>query len=99
MQNESKQVAVKIVNRFRAREDFLKRFLPRELELWPTLDHLNIIKCIETFEELHLIYIVLEYASNGNMLKYLVKFGPLPEDRRKVLMKQVNKDTTIIHLI
>lgn len=83
-------VAIKIVNRQKAPQDFLQRFLPRELEIWPKLDHPHIIKFCRSFEESEHVYIVLEYASNGDMLKYVQNYGPIPERRNKILVRQVS---------
>ena len=44
------RVAIKIINRARVSENYSKKFLPRELQIIPTLDHPNIIKTFEHFE-------------------------------------------------
>ncbi|XP_014781323.1 testis-specific serine/threonine-protein kinase 3 [Octopus bimaculoides] len=95
--NHSRQFAVKIVNRSRAPRDFLTRFLPRELEFWPSLNHPNIIKFHETFEEMHLVYMVLEYASRGDLLAHIQKYGSLPEDRTKILTRQICQAIHYLH--
>lgn len=45
-----KRVAIKVINRKRAPKDFRDKFLPRELEIHTTLEHPNIVKCIELME-------------------------------------------------
>jgi serine kinase len=41
---DSKEFAVKIIDRDKAPADFVSKFLPRELEIIRTLDHPNIVK-------------------------------------------------------
>ncbi|GAB1604853.1 testis-specific serine/threonine-protein kinase 3-like [Argonauta hians] len=97
LSNHSQQFAVKIVNRSRAPHDFLTRFLPRELEFWPSLNHPNIIKFHETFEEMHLVYMVLEYACRGDLLAHIQKYGSLSEKRTKILTQQICQAIHYLH--
>lgn len=85
-------VAIKIVSRTKVPESYLDRFLPRELKFWPKLNHPNIVKCHETFEELQCVYIVLEYVCNGDMMSYINNYGPLSEEKTKIVTKQVNEN-------
>ncbi|XP_014781322.1 spermatozoon-associated protein kinase isoform X2 [Octopus bimaculoides] len=91
-QNSNKtslKVAVKIVNLSKAPGDFLKRFLPRELEIWPKIEHQNIIRFFDSFEDSGYVYMILEYASNGDMLTYIQKYGPIPEIQSRGIANQV----------
>ena len=62
------RLAVKIINRARAPEDFLLKFLPRELEISVKLKHENIIQTYEIYDIYPRIYIIMEYAENGDLL-------------------------------
>jgi serine kinase len=43
-ENDSKEFAVKIIDRNKAPSDFVSKFLPRELDIIRILDHPNIVK-------------------------------------------------------
>lgn len=73
-------VAVKIVDRNKAPRDFQTKFLPRELDIWPGLRHPNIINVHDAFDDGRRVYMILEYAENGDVLKYIQKVGALSEN-------------------
>jgi len=78
--NTSKSlVAVKIVDRNKAPKDFQIKFLPRELDIWPGLRHSNIIKVLDAFDDGRRVYMILEYAENGDVLRYIQRVGALTE--------------------
>ena len=76
-------VAVKIVDRNRAPKDFQTKFLPRELDIWPGLRHPNIIKVFDAFDDGRRVYMILEYAENGDVLRYIQRVGALSENLAK----------------
>lgn len=47
------QVAIKIVSKFSAPKDYLKKFLPREIEVVRGLKHPNLIKFLQALETTH----------------------------------------------
>lgn len=71
---EKRQLAVKIVNRRRAPDDFIRKFLPRELSLLRQISHENIIKIYEIHDSGAQVYVIMEYAENGDLLE-LVRVG------------------------
>lgn len=64
-------VAIKIIDRLKAPKDYQERFLPRELELWPKLKHPNLVSLQEVFHDGRRVYMVTDYASKGDVLKYI----------------------------
>lgn len=46
-------VAVKIVSKFNAPSDYLKKFLPREIEVVKGLKHPNLIRFLQAIETTH----------------------------------------------
>ncbi|XP_066546044.1 testis-specific serine/threonine-protein kinase 1-like [Amia ocellicauda] len=91
-------VAVKVVNRNKAPEDFLKRFLPRELEILLVLDHPNIVK---TFDIIHTcfarVYVVMELGVQGDLLQWLKHHGALAEDFSRKLFHQLSLAIKYLH--
>jgi serine kinase len=64
-------MAAKIIDRGKAPDDFLNKFLPRELEIYTKLNHINIIKTFEITEILHKVFIFMELAEGGDLLDYI----------------------------
>ncbi|KAJ8042803.1 Testis-specific serine/threonine-protein kinase 5 [Holothuria leucospilota] len=65
-------VAVKIITKKEAPTEYLTKFMPRELEsLKAVQTHENIIFLYEIFRTDHRIYMVIEYAPNGDLLSYI----------------------------
>ncbi|XP_014781317.1 testis-specific serine/threonine-protein kinase 6 [Octopus bimaculoides] len=95
--NDPRQVAVKIINLLKAPEDFKESFLPRELENWPSLDHRHVIKFYEAFQIDQTLFMIIEFAPHGDMLKYIQANGNLPEMKRKLLMTQLCNGVKYLH--
>ena len=68
---EKQRLAAKIIDRTKAPDDFLNKFLPRELEIYTKLSHINIIRTFEITEILHRVYIFMELAEGGDLLDYI----------------------------
>lgn len=62
------QVAIKIVSKFQAPGEYLKKFLPREIEVVKGLRHPHLIRFLQAIETTHRVYIIMEYAQNGSLL-------------------------------
>lgn len=84
------QVAVKIIDRKSAPKDFQEKFLPRELQMWPGLSHVNIVKMLHTFTEAHRVYMILEYVEGGDALRFIQNKGAVSENTAKSWVHQVN---------
>lgn len=65
------KIAVKIIDRGKAPSDFLMKFLPRELEIYTKLHHLNIIKVYEIIDTCTKVYIFMELAEGGDLLDFI----------------------------
>ncbi|XP_028513638.1 testis-specific serine/threonine-protein kinase 5, partial [Exaiptasia diaphana] len=65
-------VAIKIVSKRQAPHEYLQKFMPREIDaLNATCRHYNVIQLYETFYSSDKIYLVMEYASKGDLLDYI----------------------------
>ena len=81
--------AIKCIDKRNAPEDFVKKFLPRELEILPRLNHQNIVKVwfsvkvwnrsnwFKVYEILAVsdgrVFIIMDYAAKGDLLRYIQK--------------------------
>ncbi|XP_065506830.1 testis-specific serine/threonine-protein kinase 3 [Caloenas nicobarica] len=89
-QKHQKKVAIKIIDKKECPEEFIHRFLPRELQIITRLDHRNIIRVQEMLESAEgKIYLVMELAEDGDIFDYILRQGPLPEPRARELFQQL----------
>ncbi|XP_003937614.1 testis-specific serine/threonine-protein kinase 3 [Cebus imitator] len=85
-----RKVAIKIIDKMGGPEEFIQRFLPRELQIVRTLDHKNIVQVYEMLESADgKIYLVMELAEGGDVFDCVLNGGPLPESRAKALFCQM----------
>ncbi|CAF1540663.1 unnamed protein product [Rotaria magnacalcarata] len=95
---DNKEFAVKIIDRDKAPSDFVSKFLPRELDIIRTLDHPNIIKVQQILETKSLTLIIMEYASNGDLLDYINKTTRLQESVARRMFRELSDAIYYIHL-
>lgn len=65
------KIATKIIDRNKAPNDFLRSFLPRELDIYQKINHPNIIKVYDILEIMHRVYIFMELADGGDLLNLI----------------------------
>ena len=70
---------------------FPKTFLDfkQEFELLKSLDHPNIVKAYECFEDTTYIHIVTEYIPGGQLIDYIVQQQKVSESSSSEIMKQI----------
>ncbi|XP_043516609.1 testis-specific serine/threonine-protein kinase 4-like [Frieseomelitta varia] len=83
------QVAVKIVSKFQAPGDYLKKFLPREIEVVKGLKHPNLIRFLQAIETTHRVYIIMEYAQCGSLLDMIRRHTFIDEFRSRRWFRQL----------
>ncbi|XP_053135988.1 testis-specific serine/threonine-protein kinase 1-like [Hemicordylus capensis] len=83
-------VAVKIIDQKRAPQDFLEKFLPREIAILAKVNHRSIIKTYEIFETSDgKLYIVMELGIHGDLLEFIKTRGALPEEIAREMFCQL----------
>eukprot|EP00053_Salpingoeca_punica_P002033 m.35904 g.35904 ORF g.35904 m.35904 type:complete len:432 (+) comp11350_c0_seq1:518-1813(+) len=92
-----RQVAVKIVHKRRVPQNYLEKFLPREISTMKTLNHANVTRLLEVYENSECTVLVLEYASRGDMLEYINKRGRLPEAEARAMLAQIVAGVSYCH--
>ncbi|XP_025832159.1 testis-specific serine/threonine-protein kinase 3-like isoform X2 [Agrilus planipennis] len=90
-------VAVKIVSKFTAPADYLKKFLPREIEVVKGLKHPNLIRFLQAIETTHRVYIVMEYAENGSLLDIIRRDSHIDEIRSRKWFRQLVEAVEYCH--
>ncbi|KAA0701958.1 Serine/threonine-protein kinase SIK2 [Triplophysa tibetana] len=78
------EVAIKIIDKTQLDAVNLEKIY-REVQIMKMLDHPHIIKLYQVMETKNMLYLVTEYAKNGEIFDYLAKHGRLSEQeaRRK----------------
>nr|XP_023682015.1 serine/threonine-protein kinase SIK2-like isoform X2 [Paramormyrops kingsleyae] len=78
------EVAIKIIDKTQLDAVNLEKVY-REVQIMKMLDHPHIIKLYQVMETRNMLYLVTEYARNGEIFDYLASHGRLsePEARRK----------------
>lgn len=75
-----RRVAIKIISKKKAPEDYLTKFLPREIQVLKRLRHPNCISLLEAIETNTRIYLIMNLAENGDLLEYIRERGPMADD-------------------
>ncbi|XP_028319807.1 serine/threonine-protein kinase SIK2 isoform X4 [Gouania willdenowi] len=72
------EVAIKIIDKTQLDAVNLEKVY-REVQIMKMLDHPHIIKLYQVMETKNMLYLVTEYAKNGEIFDYLAKHGRLSE--------------------
>ncbi|CAF0974040.1 unnamed protein product [Rotaria magnacalcarata] len=90
------KVAIKIIDKSRLNPNDHKK-LEREIVIMKSLMHPYIIRLYEVMESRNLIYLVTEYAANGELLDLLVREKRLSEAKAKEKFRQLVLAIEYIH--
>lgn len=82
------EVAIKIIDKTQLNPSSLQKLF-REVRIMKYLDHPNIVKLYEVIESEKTLYLVMEYASGGEVFDYLVAHGRMKEKEARVKFRQI----------
>merc|ERR1740123_1832728 len=71
--------------------------LLQEVEIMLALDHPNIVRLYETFEDSRFVYLILELCSGGELFDRVVADGRLSEKLTAAIMQQIFRATHYMH--
>ncbi|KAK7103414.1 hypothetical protein V1264_018313 [Littorina saxatilis] len=83
-----KEVAIKIIDKTQLNPSSLQKLF-REVRIMKLLDHPNIVKIFEVIETEKTLYLVMEYASGGEVFDYLVAHGRMKEKEARAKFRQI----------
>eukprot|EP00794_Sanderia_malayensis_P011080 gene11080-12248_t len=92
-----RKVAIKIISKKKAPDDYLVKFLPREIQVLKRLRHQNCITLLEAIETNSRIYLIMNVADNGDLLEYIRSNGPLSDDNARSFYIQLISATDYFH--
>lgn len=91
-------VAIKIINRQQAPRDFVKNFLPREIDILQKVKHNHITNVYEILATSDgRIFIVLEYSVYNDVLRHIQTNGAFDEVRAKHIFGQLLEAVSYLH--
>ncbi|XP_034106582.1 uncharacterized protein LOC117569505 [Drosophila albomicans] len=82
------EVAIKIIDKSQLDHTNLQKVY-REVEIMKKLKHPHIIKLYQVMETKNMIYIVSEYASQGEIFDYIAKYGRMSESAARFKFWQI----------
>ncbi|XP_073410659.1 serine/threonine-protein kinase MARK2-like [Dendrobates tinctorius] len=82
------EVAVKILDKTQLNSSSLQKLF-REVRIMKVLNHPNIVKLFEVIETEKTLYLVMEYASGGEVFDYLVEHGRMKEKEARSKFRQI----------
>uniref|UniRef100_A0A8C1PXR0 MAP/microtubule affinity-regulating kinase 3 n=1 Tax=Cyprinus carpio TaxID=7962 RepID=A0A8C1PXR0_CYPCA len=83
-----KEVAIKIIDKTQLNPTSLQKLF-REVRIMKTLRHPNIVRLFEVIETEKTLYLVMEYASGGEVFDYLVSHGRMKEIEARAKFRQI----------
>ncbi|KAJ3234146.1 Serine/threonine-protein kinase par-1 [Chytriomyces hyalinus] len=92
----SVEVAVKVIDKTTLDEKKLGK-LYREVRIMKLLNHPHIVKLYEVIETKHTVFLVMEYASGGELYDYLVVHGKMKEKEARAKFRQILSAVSYCH--
>ncbi|XP_038823086.1 MAP/microtubule affinity-regulating kinase 3-like isoform X9 [Salvelinus namaycush] len=83
-----REVAIKIIDKTQLNPNSLQKLF-REVRIMKILNHPNIVKLFEVIETERTLYLVMEYASRGEVFDYLVAHGRMKEKEARAKFRQI----------
>lgn len=91
--SDGRKVAIKIIKKqLDGGDDY---HLERELSIWRTLDHANIVCLQKVLETDNATFLICDYCANGNLLDKLKK--PMKEEEARTIFKQLCIAVSYLH--
>uniref|UniRef100_UPI00398F4227 serine/threonine-protein kinase MARK1 isoform X3 n=1 Tax=Pristiophorus japonicus TaxID=55135 RepID=UPI00398F4227 len=91
-----REVAVKIIDRTQLNSTSLQKLF-REVRIMKILNHPNIVKLFEVIETEKTLYLIMEYASGGEVFDYLVAHGRMKEKEARAKFRQIVSSVQYCH--
>uniref|UniRef100_A0A0N5BS84 Serine/threonine-protein kinase par-1 n=1 Tax=Strongyloides papillosus TaxID=174720 RepID=A0A0N5BS84_STREA len=90
------EVAIKIIDKSSMNSTSIQK-LYREVRIMKQLDHPNIVKLYQVMETETTLYLVMEFASGGEVFDYLVAHGRMKEKEARAKFRQIVSAVQYLH--
>ncbi|KAL3101328.1 hypothetical protein niasHT_028084 [Heterodera trifolii] len=90
------EVAIKIIDKTALNQSSLQKLF-REVRIMKQLDHPNIVKLYQVIESETTLFLVMEYASGGELFDYLVAHGRMKEKEARAKFRQIVSAVQYLH--
>jgi len=88
--------AVKVISKDQCKEGF--GALKNEIFISKKVDHPNVVKLYEIFEDSENLYLVLELCAAGHLFAYIrAQRGPLRDNQSVLIMRQILRGVSYLH--
>ncbi|EDV93283.1 testis-specific serine/threonine-protein kinase 1 [Drosophila grimshawi] len=91
------KLACKVVDMAKAPNDFVMKFLPRELDVLTKLDHRYIIQIHSILQRGPKNFIFMRYAERGDLLEHIKEVGFVEEKQAKIWFYQMATALRYLH--
>ena len=71
--------------------------LKRELDILKTLDHPNIIKLFEVYQDENFFHLVMEYCGGGELFQRIIRKKLFNENEAAIIMKKICSAVNYLH--
>ncbi|XP_050396614.1 testis-specific serine/threonine-protein kinase 4-like [Patella vulgata] len=95
--NRKHKVAVKVISKKKAPEDYLTKFLPREIEIVRILRHPALVTFYQVIETTSRFFLVMEIADNGDLLEAIRTQKQIPENQAGLWFKSLHDGILYMH--
>ncbi|KXJ77079.1 testis-specific serine/threonine-protein kinase 6-like [Aedes albopictus] len=92
-------LACKVIDVRKCTEEFIKKFFPRELSVLMKIRHPHIIKIHSILKRERMVFIFMDYAEGGDLLKHINKNGLMKEPQAKRWFAQLVSALRYLHSI
>ena len=83
------KVAIKILDKSKIVEKEDLERIVREMSILSKMDHKNVIKVFQIYEDSNNFLIIMEYCEGGELFNYIVKKGRLSEEEASLFFYQI----------
>lgn len=83
------RLACKVIDTNTAPRDFVKKFLPREIDMLIKLNHPHLVHTHSIFQRRFKYFIFMRFMEHGDLLEYVLQKGAVQEDQARIWARQI----------